>query len=115
MRDGGRASGFSAESGLPTPRCQTPLLNQLDLRLPHADLRLPRCRAELLLKERALGRRQRAHHHPHHHPASPARTLPSMNLASLDSDSGGRLILLMNRRLSTTALKLLSVRRSRKR
>lgn len=44
-----------------------------------------------------------------------APTLPAMNVDSLDRDSGGRLILLMYSRLSTTSLKLLSVRRARNR
>ena len=42
------------------------------------------------------------------------RTLPSMNFARRESDSGGRLVRDMNRRFSTTLLNLLSVRRTRK-
>ena len=42
------------------------------------------------------------------------RTLPAMNLTSLDSDSGGRLMRLMKRRFRMTLLNLLSVRRTRK-
>ena len=39
-------------------------------------------------------------------------SLPSMNAASLDSDSGGWLVLDMNSRFSTAALNLESVRRA---
>ena len=38
-----------------------------------------------------------------------------MNFASLESESGGRFVLLMNKRLSTTLTKSVSVRRARKR
>lgn len=48
-------------------------------------------------------------------PLSHVCTLPAMNFASLDRDRGGRLVLDMNSRLSTTLLKSLSVRRTRKR
>jgi hypothetical protein len=42
-------------------------------------------------------------------------TLPFMNLTRRRIESGGRLVLLMNRRFRITALKLLLVRRTRKR
>lgn len=47
-------------------------------------------------------------------PWTQARTLPSMNFTRRESESGGRLVRDINRRLSTTLLNLLSVRLTRK-